>query len=379
MFSVLHICSGFFDSKLYLNLITSIDKLGIKQIVYVPLKQGKKYNKINEIEKRVNELNNVSVVYSFILKKHMRILYHLKIKTILNDIESKVELSNINIVHSHLLYTNGGVAYKIKEKYSIPYISAIRNTDVNIFFKYFFHLRPFVKKIVKSSKNIIFISPSYKLFFQKSSFKDLKQELLEKTKVIPNGIDAYWHENTKIQPKKIAATPRFLFIGDLNNNKNIDGAISFLNSIKEENKTDLNFAIIGPETNQASSILELVNNYDWVNYLGPVYDKDKLKQEFNKSDFFIMLSKNETFGLVYVEAMSQGLPIIYTKNQGIDGYFKEMHVGVSVDILNIKKETIKVRYLVDNYFDLSQNAINESKTFKWKIIANKYYNLYKDI
>ena len=43
-----------------------------------------------------------------------------------------------------------------------------------------------------------------------------------------------------------------------------------------------------------------------------------------------MPSRYETFGLVYGEAMSQGLPIIYSKGQGVDGYFKEGTVGYGV-------------------------------------------------
>ena len=35
-----------------------------------------------------------------------------------------------------------------------------------------------------------------------------------------------------------------------------------------------------------------------------------------------MASFKETFGLVYFESMSQGTPLIFTKGQGIDGYFE---------------------------------------------------------
>jgi glycosyltransferase involved in cell wall biosynthesis len=63
--------------------------------------------------------------------------------------------------------------------------------------------------------------------------------------------------------------------------------------------------------------------------------KEKLLNNYRNSDIFIMPSYNETFGLVYIEAMSQGLPIIYTQNEGVDGYFKEGSVGYSVKTLMI--------------------------------------------
>ena len=37
------------------------------------------------------------------------------------------------------------------------------------------------------------------------------------------------------------------------------------------------------------------------------------------SECFIMVSKNETFGLVYLEAMLQGCIVVASKNEGIDG------------------------------------------------------------
>ena len=42
-----------------------------------------------------------------------------------------------------------------------------------------------------------------------------------------------------------------------------------------------------------------------------------------------MPSITETFGLVYGEALSQGLLIIYTKGQGFDGQIKEKLAGYS--------------------------------------------------
>ena len=50
-----------------------------------------------------------------------------------------------------------------------------------------------------------------------------------------------------------------------------------------------------------------------------------------------MLSIMETFGLVYAEAMSQGLPIIYTKGQGFDEQFDEGKVGYHADCFNIEE------------------------------------------
>ena len=57
-------------------------------------------------------------------------------------------------------------------------------------------------------------------------------------------------------------------------------------------------------------------------------EKEEIIRVYKDMDIFILPSTTETFGLVYAEAMSQGLPILYTKNEGFDGIFKEGEVRV---------------------------------------------------
>ena len=55
-------------------------------------------------------------------------------------------------------------------------------------------------------------------------------------------------------------------------------------------------------------------------FVGKVDSLPVLKSYYERSDFFTMPSKAETFGLVYIEALLQGLPVMYTQNEGIDGF-----------------------------------------------------------
>ena len=96
-----------------------------------------------------------------------------------------------------------------------------------------------------------------------------------------------------------------------------------------------------------------------------------------KMDIFIMPSFHETFGLVYLEAMTQGLPIIYTKGQGVDGYFKENSPGYSVNPYSIDDIKNKIILTIENIQQLSANSLKHVGNFSWDIISNKYAELYK--
>ena len=89
-----------------------------------------------------------------------------------------------------------------------------------------------------------------------------------------------------------------------------------------------------------------------------------------------MPSKYETFGLVYPEAMSRGLPVIYTKGQGFDKYFKDGEVGYPIQYDSVSEGVKVVIDIMSNYTFISNNAKDNSKRFSWDIISNDYKNIY---
>jgi glycosyltransferase involved in cell wall biosynthesis len=90
----------------------------------------------------------------------------------------------------------------------------------------------------------------------------------------------------------------------------------------------------------------------------------------------ILPSKSETFGLVYIEAMSQGLPVIYTKGQGIDGLF-ESQVGYGIDPEDIQGIIEAIGKIYNNYQILSKNAINQAKRLTASNIAKRYIDVWE--
>jgi glycosyltransferase involved in cell wall biosynthesis len=69
---------------------------------------------------------------------------------------------------------------------------------------------------------------------------------------------------------------------------------------------------------------------DNVNLIGPVAGAD-IQQWMNTASLFVMPSRRETFGLVFVEALMAGCPIIYPKNAAVDGYFDGYNFARAVD------------------------------------------------
>ena len=72
-----------------------------------------------------------------------------------------------------------------------------------------------------------------------------------------------------------------------------------------------------------------------------IKEENELRNFYRQNDIFCMPSFNETFGMTYIEAMSQGCQIICSEDQGIDGYLNQHdYVYQSVKPCDVSKYSI---------------------------------------
>lgn len=369
---VLHVCSYYITSKLYRNLVENLEELGINQDVYIPINSDDLVNKFSGTNS-----DETKYIYSKCFNKIDRVSFRLKNKKIYNDIQNKIDLDSIDISHAHSLFVNGYVSYKLKKEKNIDYIVAVRNTDVNTFFKKMPHLRKIGVKILENAKQVIFISSRYKEHVIDTYIpEELKKSIEEKSVVIPNGIDKFWFDNLNMKYKPINKDNiRLIYVGKLDKNKNLDTSMKVVKKLNElGHKSALDIVGNGPELDR---IKEASNNeYKDMIKLHGFMNKEEIINLYRNSDIFIMPSKYETFGLVYIEAISQGLPVIYTRNQGFDGYFKEGQVGFSVKYDDVDEIVEKVKVIIDSKINLENLEGEIRQSFVWENIAKTYYEIY---
>ena len=371
---VLHINSYYITSKLYRNLVEHLEKEDIKNDVYIPVNSNLLINKY------IGENNeNTKFIYSKCFNKFDRVSFRLKNKKIYKDINNKIDFSDVDILHAHSLFVNGYVAYKLKKEKNIDYIVAVRNTDANVFFKKMIHLRKIGVEIMKNAKKVIFISSKYKeTVIENYIPKELQEEIKQKSVVIPNGIDKFWFENINMKNKLFEKKDiKLIYVGRLDKNKNIETSLKV---VKKLNSLGYNvsFDIIGdgPDMNNVKSIVE--KDYKDNVFLHGFKNKEEIIKLYRKSDIFIMPSKYETFGLVYIEALTQGLPLIYTRNQGFDGYFKEGEAGYSVIYDNVDEIAQKIIDISNKTWEFEKLQYKVEEEFNWKNIAKSYKSIYED-
>lgn len=361
---ILHICADYPYNKLYDLLISNLSE-GNPNRVYVP-----SYQRENQASYPVTYLGRD-------FSKIDRLLYFRKQHIIVKDIEKRGLCEKAGIIHAHTLFTSGYVAWKLSKKYNIPFIVAVRNADVNVFFQYMLHLRSIGINILLDAQEVVFISPMYKKYvLEKLVPTKYRGQIEAKSKVIPNGINDYFLENAYSRPHRDLSDRRIrlLYVGEVNANKNVLTTLKAC-EILEKKGYEPTLTIVGRVSDPK---LEYVRDNRYVTYY-PQSSKEEVLNQYRQNDIFVMPSINETFGLVYIEALTQGMPIIYSKGQGVDGYFEEGRVGyhvVSADALDVAQA---IERILEDYNAISSRCYDSASTFSWRRIASIYNTIYKSI
>ena len=360
---ILQIANGYCDSKLYSLLFAKLESVGIDSRVFVPVKIGA----------AVPPDEKVDIVPCF--SQVDRLSFYTKQRKLLREIDARHYLEDgVSVVHAHTLFSAGYTAQRLHREYGLPYIVAVRNTDVNVFFKYMVHLRRVGVRIMQDAHRVVFLSPAYREQVLNTYVpKALQQAIRQKSVVIPNGIDDYFLKN-RPQLRKAAAKPlNLLYAGDLDTNKNLELTIQAVRLLREQG-VEVTFTVVGQILEE--KYRKLIEETHFITYY-PRCDKEGVLEHLRQSDIFVMPSHAETFGLVYAEAMSQGVPVLYTRGQGFDGQFPEGTVGYAVSDTDPAELAEKILQITAEYPNLSEGCLANVQRFDWHRIAEEYKTIYQ--
>lgn len=366
---VLHINCNYMDSWLHQNMIETLDSMGIENKVFVPLYQ---------LDGHVVKPNaNVKPVVCF--KKWDRIAYGYKQNKIISRIKVDYNIAEFSCLHAYTLFTDGNVARRLYREFNVPYVVAVRNTDVNDFFKKMIHLRSCGINVMKDAKAIFFLSKAYyEKVINTYVPKDIREEISKKSHIVPNGIDNFWHDNINKDKNSINQIDdekkvRLIYAGGIDRNKNVELTCKAKNYL-ENHGYNVSLCVVG-KIKDKRVFEEIKSSIE--------YHKPKTKEGliglYRSADMFVMPSHTETFGLVYAEAMTQGLPVLYTRGQGFDGQFEEGTVGFSVSDKDYIELASKIIACIKDYDRLRVNCIQKVSKFKWDIICKEYIDFYRKI
>ena len=365
---ILHINCNYILSNLHQTMIENLNEQGIQSDVFVPTYDVKR--------SIVDVKPYVKVVECF--KKWDRLFYYKKQNKVFKAICKTYSCDQYEYIHAYTLFSDGNVAMKLSETYGIPYVVAIRNTDVNDFFRLMPHLRGRGIEIMRKASAVFFLSNAYlKQVLKKYIPAKFHDEILQKTYIIPNGIDDFWLNNSIVQNKSIDIknNVKLIYAGRIDKNKNIPTTQKAM-ALLSGRGINTTLTVVG-KVEDKKEYLKILKDKR-TKYL-PAMSKEKLIDEYRKADIFVMPSFTESFGLVYAEAMSQGLPVVYSEGQGFDNQFEEGSVGFHVSANDPKSVADGIEKVINSFDVIREGIAVNARKFNWEDIAKRYVAIYQKI
>ncbi|MFB6340597.1 glycosyltransferase family 4 protein [Saccharicrinis sp. FJH62] len=208
-----------------------------------------------------------------------------------------------DLIHAHVLLRTYVVAYVLHILFKRPYIITEHWSGYHygLYHQKSKTYRFLLKLMLKKAEKVLVVS------------NRLRNDMLAcipldktKLKILPNVA-----ENTsETKPQKQGSTIKIVTVADLKDNiKRVSGVIEAIKKFTNEN---IEYHIIGdgPDINTLKQLANQLLN-EKIYFYGELSNEDVLKK-LPEFDFLIQNSQYETFGLVPVEALLSGLPVIST-------------------------------------------------------------------
>lgn len=186
---------------------------------------------------------------------------------------------------------------------------------------------------------------------------------IKKTK----GVGVFNYEKVNID-RKIEKVRRFLYVGRLSPEKNLEYIIKFFN---KNSNLEFNIVGYGPLEKELKSL-----SNDNIKFWGKI-DNKELSKTYQANDVFILPSKSEPWGLVVEEALYNGLPVILSDKVGChteviknDNYG---YIYPCYDEKKLEEAIIKITN-IENYKKIKENIkkIDFNEIKKNQVLT--YYN-----
>lgn len=297
----------------------------------------------------------IDKLYASIIDRHRR--------------EDKKRQEEPDLIHAHVSLDAGfhsvyaakqnQLPLVVTEHYSGLLTDSIDNRDWNK-----------VAYTIKNSEKFIFVGSN----FQKKVCSQLNVH--KKTFVIPNMVDVEKFKCTNVATTKFTV----LCACYLKKHKSVNLIIEAFNQAfgKEEN-IQLVIAGDGEEKESLMKLVDRLGLNEKVTFKGRC-SREQIADLFAQSHLFALTSKVEPFGVVYIEAIASGVPIIGTKGQGAEDIINSNN-GILVNYGKITELGAAMKYVYDNYSLYKREKIREDcvNRFSEVSICQQIEKIYKNI
>lgn len=305
---------------------------------------------------------------------------------------------NYDFVYSHY-WLSGWVANKLKEVWGTPFahmfhtLGHMKNRIAPGNLPFMPDIRVAMEtQIVHWADQIIAATPA-----ERAQLLWLYRTKRRKIRIIPPGVNIDRFQPLPQHKAKQAIgitddSHLLLFVGRIEPLKAVDTIIEAIDCIRQQNAAllnDVHFAIIGGdlESNDNDELIRLQNLVQelqlekTVHFLG-AKDQRKLPLYYAAATAVIMPSDYESFGMVALEAMASGTPVIASEVGGLAFLVRDNETGFHVPVREPVSLAERIATLLTDpsaYTRMGQSASQLAQQYAWSHIANRLIQEFDEV
>jgi glycosyltransferase involved in cell wall biosynthesis len=261
-----------------------------------------------------------------------------RIFTTLNKLNVRPQL-----IHAHKLTFEGMIAWFLAKRLAIPFVVSLRGEAETKIVRFKPTYRPLVRQIARDARAVFGVS----MWFV-PRLRELVPAIGDKVIPLPN--------IGPVPPDRGAGgvpySPRFVTVMDLNvyRKKGFHWLVPAF-AAAARNHPNATLDVIGWSSDKVMSearrLVAKAGCEEQICFRGSLPHAQVL-EDLPAYTALLLPSTNETFGMVYVEALFAGLPVLYTAGTGIDGHLEGLGVGIKVRQGNLDDISAGIRDLAEN-------------------------------
>ena len=311
---------------------------------------------------------------------HVKYIYTIfnsefEINTLTNKIKDHINKRKItpSLIHAHFTWPSGYIGVKLSREFGVPVVITIHeNRDW------------FLEEYNSNNKKIFWTWKNANALIRVNK-KDVP--LLEKFNnnvfFVPNGYDPekirVLNKTTAKKKLKIPEDYKIIFsLGSLIDRKGFEYLIKAMATIVKHKDNVLCF--IGGDGPLKNKLMRLIKNLELENYvklLGLVPDEE-ISLWMNAADLFVLPSLSESFGVVQIEAMAVGTPVVATINGGSEEIVISEEYGYLCPPADTECLAEKIVLALEKDWD-AEKIRKYASQYTWDNVAKEILKIYNKV
>lgn len=278
-----------------------------------------------------------------------------------------------DLIHAHFVWPSADIGRHLKERYGVPVVVTAHGYDI--------YELPFLNEIWgKRATSVLNAADAIITVSRRNEECIRKLGVTKPVHVIPNGFRSdlfYPRDQAECRRTLVLPLDRkiLLTVGNLVEVKGHRYLVEAMAEVVKE-RQDVLCVIVGsgPLKGKLEGQIKSLGLEEHVCLVGGK-PHEEIPLWMNACDVFVLPSLKESFGIVQIEAMACGKPVVATRNGGSEDILVSEECGILVDTADVRDLTEKIQITLEWHWD-SEEIFAYIEHFSWDSICNQIYGVY---